>query len=104
MSRVAPRLLSSHRWELNEKLQHFSSLARLRATLERQLKSFGEPASNEDVERAQRRSHLQESLDQIDHQMEEARADVNASVRVLRMLENGSVTGQAQAAPEIFGR
>lgn len=104
MSRVAPRLLSSHRWELNEKLQHFSSLARLRATLERQLKSFGESVSNEDVERAQRRSHLQESLDQIDRQMEEARADVNASVRVLRMLENGGVTSQAQATPEIFGR
>ncbi len=101
---MAPRLLSSHRWELNEKLQHFSSLARLRATLERQLKAFGETVSNEDVERSQRRAHLQESLDQIDRQMEEARADVNASVRVLRMLENGGVSGQTAVPSEILGR
>jgi hypothetical protein len=104
MSRVAPRLLSSHRWELNEKLQHFSSLARLRATLERQLKAFGDESPGEDVERSQRRAHLQESLDQIDRQMEEARSDVNASVRVLRMLENGGVSGHTQLPSEIMGR
>lgn len=104
MSRVAPRLLSSHRWELNEKLQHFSSLARLRATLERQLKAFGDETPGEDVERAQRRAHLQESLDQIDRQMEEARADVNSSVRVLRMLENGGVSSHAQVPSAIHGR
>ncbi len=104
MSRVAPRLLSSHRWELNEKLQHFSSLARLRATLERQLKAFGDETPDEDVERSQRRAHLQESLDQIDRQMEEARSDVNASVRVLRMLENGGVSGHTQIPAEFLGR
>lgn len=104
MSRVAPRLLSSHRWELNEKLQHFSSLARLRATLERQLKAFGDETPSEEVERSQRRAHLQESLDQIDRQMEEARSDVNASVRVLRMLENGGVSSHSQIPNEIIGR
>lgn len=104
MSRVAPRLLSNHRWELNEKLQHFSSLTRLRATLERQLQALGEGGPNEEPERSQRRQHLHESLEQIDQQLDEARADVNASVRVLRMLENGGRSSEPVVPMGFYGR
>jgi len=89
MGRVAPRLLTTRRWELNEKIERFSGLVRLRATIERQLGAMGDAAEGEDAERAERRAHLEHTMKQLNEQMEEARAEVASSARVLRLLETG---------------
>ena len=95
MERIASRLLTNRRWELNEKVEQFSALSRLRSTIERQLEAFGPPVDGEDDERAARRSHLRETLEQLDRQIEEARAAVAASARILRMLEGGGIGREA---------
>jgi len=89
MGRVAPRLLTARRWELNEKIERFSGLVRLRATIERQLGAMGEASENEDHERTERREHLEDTIHQLDTQMNDARSEVASSARVLRLLESG---------------
>lgn len=96
MGRVAPRLLTTRRWELNEKIERFSGLVRLRATIERQLGAMGDAAEGEDVERAERREHLERTVAQLDEQMHEARAQVASSARVLRLLESGGAKVEAE--------
>lgn len=96
MGRVAPRLLSTRRWELNEKIERFSGLVRLRATIERQLSAMGEATEGEDAERTERRAHLEHTIRQLDEQMNEARAEVASSARVLRLLETGGAKVDAE--------
>jgi hypothetical protein len=91
MGRIAPRLLNSHRWDLNEKVEQLSSLKRLRGTIDRQIEAFEASDARTEDESKIRHAHLLETKNQLEGQIEQVGSDVAAGARVLRLLESGGI-------------
>lgn len=84
MKKSLPKLLSIQRWELNEKRDQLSILLHLKADLERQFQLLGGYPDDKYVDR---REHLTTSLQQIDAQISEARADIEQATKAVRLIE-----------------
>jgi hypothetical protein len=93
MKRTTPKLLTLHRWKLNEAQLKLSDLIRLREGLESQLLSVTRATSAvaglEQDQVKQRSAHLTMSIEQVDSQIAAARVVIEESRRVLRLLETG---------------
>ena len=84
MEQTLPRKLVQQRWSVNERRQQLAALNKLRADLSRQIAALDRAG---DALAVQRREHLQESIRQVEAQIEEARAAVEGGLRVLKRLE-----------------
>lgn len=91
MGRIAPRLLNSHRWDLNEKVEQLASLKRLRGTIDLQIEAFEASDAGPEEERRARHAHLLETRNQLQEQIDLIGSDVTAGARVLRLLESGGI-------------
>lgn len=86
MEQTLPRKLAQQRWSVNEKRQQLAALTKLRSDLGRQLAQLDQAPG---AQAAERRSHLQDSIGQVERQVDEARQAVEGSMRILRRLEKG---------------
>lgn len=84
MEPTLPRKIAQQRWAVNERRQELTSLSRLRADLGRQLAAL-DRAATEGI--SARRLHLQQSIQQLEGQIDEARAQMEGAQRILRRLE-----------------
>lgn len=85
MEQAPSRRVAVQRRAVNQCRRELASLTRLRSDLGRQLAKL-DAAAGEVSE--MRRQHLSNSIQQVEQQMEEARAKFEGAQRVLHMLEH----------------